>query len=172
LPEHFTVKKVAPEETFALRHRVLRGHEPIERLRLPSDADPRSANFAAIDSDTGEVVGTAVVFPEAPPWDVDAAGAWRLRGMATAEGWRSKGVGAAVLAAVIDHLTAEGGRLLWCNARLPAVNFYERAGFARLGEEWDEPFIGPHVVMQLEMTMENESDDPYNGDDFRPMTPS
>ena len=149
MPEHFSVRKVAPEETFALRHRVLRGHEPIEKLRLPSDDDPASASFAAIDRDTGEVVGTAVVFPEPPPWDVDAAGAWRLRGMATAEAWRSKGVGGAVLQAVVDHVAGAGGRLLWCNARVPAVNFYERAGFERVGEEWEEPHICPHVAMQL-----------------------
>jgi GNAT superfamily N-acetyltransferase len=68
--------------------------------------------------------------------------------MATAERWRSRGIGARVLAAAVDHVLAGGGRLLWCNARLPAVPFYERAGFVRVGEEWDEPFIGPHVAMQ------------------------
>jgi len=140
---------VAPEQTFALRHRVLRQHESLEDLRLSGDDDPRSGHIAAIDDDSGEVVGTAVVFPEPPPWDTGASGAWRLRGMATAEEWRSKGVGGAVLAAVVDHVNLAGGRLLWCNARLPAVRFYERAGFERVGEEWDEPHIGPHVAMQL-----------------------
>jgi GNAT superfamily N-acetyltransferase len=142
-----SVRRVAPEATFALRHEVLRLHEAPESLRLPADDDPRSGFFAA-ETDEGQVVATAVVFPDAAPWDTSAVGAWRLRGMATAEGWRSRGIGARVLDAVVDHVLAGGGRMLWCNARLPAVPFYERAGFARVGEEWDEPFIGPHVAMQ------------------------
>jgi GNAT superfamily N-acetyltransferase len=129
-----TVRRVAPEATFALRHDVLRLHEAPESLRLPADDDPRSGFFAA---ETADGHGGA-----------SAVGAWRLRGMATAEAWRSRGIGAAVLDAVVRHVLAGDGRVLWCNARLPAVAFYERAGFVRVGEEWDEPFIGPHVAMQ------------------------
>ena len=141
------VRRVAPEVTFALRHRILRLHEAPEDIRLPADDDPRSGFFAA-ETDDGRVVATAAVFPDAPPWDPAAVDAWRLRGMATDEGWRSRGIGAAVLDAVVHHAVDGGGRLLWCNARLPAVAFYERAGFVRVGEEWDEPHIGPHVAMQ------------------------
>jgi len=145
-----TVRRVAPEATYDLRHRILRLHEAPEDLHDPADADPRSGFFAA-QTDDGATVGTAVVFLEAPPWDPDAVGAWRLRGMATEEGWRSRGIGARVLDAVVDHAIGAGGRLLWCNARLPAVRFYERAGFVRVGEVWDEPFIGPHVAMQRQL---------------------
>jgi predicted GNAT family N-acyltransferase len=67
--------------------------------------------------------------------------------MATAEGRRSQGIGQAVLAAAIAHVCSSGGGLLWCNARVPAVTFYRRAGFTTRGEPWDEPDIGPHVVM-------------------------
>ena len=74
--------------------------------------------------------------------------AWRLRGMATAEPMRSSGVGTAVLAAVVDHVQSNGGGLLWCNARLPAVPFYERNGFTTRGESWVDPDIGPHVAME------------------------
>jgi GNAT superfamily N-acetyltransferase len=142
-----TVRRVAPEATYDLRHRVLRLHEAPEDLRLAADDDPRAGFFAA-QTDDGTIVGTAAVFPESPPWDADATGAWRLRGMATEERWRSRGIGGDVLEAVVEHVQASGGRLLWCNARLAAVPFYERAGFVRVGEQWDEPFIGPHVAMQ------------------------
>jgi hypothetical protein len=36
---------------------------------------------------------------------------------------------------------------LWCNARLAAVGFYERAGMVTTGEIWEEPVIGPHIAM-------------------------
>ena len=93
-----TVRRVAPEATFALRHRILRLHEAPEDIHLPADDDPRSGFFAA-ETDDGRVVATAVVFPEVPPWDPSALGAWRLRGMATEEGWRSRGIGAAAASA-------------------------------------------------------------------------
>jgi len=67
--------------------------------------------------------------------------------MATAPEWRRRGVGSALLAAVIDHVATNGGGLLWCNARLGALGFYERAGFQARGDAWEEPVIGPHVAM-------------------------
>ena len=68
--------------------------------------------------------------------------------MATAEDRRREGVGTALLDAVIDHVRRCGGGLLWCNARTPAVSFYEGAGFATRGESWDVPDIGPHIAME------------------------
>ena len=69
--------------------------------------------------------------------------------MATAEDRRRRGMGGAVLAAVIAHVRGHGGGLLWCNARLPAVPFYRRAGFEARGDSWEDPQIGPHIVMEL-----------------------
>jgi GNAT superfamily N-acetyltransferase len=69
--------------------------------------------------------------------------------MATADDRRNEGVGAAVLAAVIEHVGRSGGGLLWCNARTPAVPFYERAGFRTRGERWVDPIVGPHIAMEL-----------------------
>jgi GNAT superfamily N-acetyltransferase len=69
--------------------------------------------------------------------------------MATADDRRHEGVGTAVLEAVIEHVRRNGGGLLWCNARMPAVPFYERAGFTTRGDSWDVPVIGPHIAMEL-----------------------
>ena len=44
-----------------------------------------------------------------------------------------------------------GGGLLWCNARLAAVGFYERAGMVTTGDVWEEPVIGPHIAMFVEV---------------------
>jgi len=98
------------------------------------------------------VIAVASVLPARPPPGLLAAvepdvPAWRLRGMATAEGWRGRGVGRGVLAAVVEHICGAGGGLLWCHARLSAAQFYERAGLVKAGEPWEEPVIGPHVVM-------------------------
>ncbi len=141
--------------TFALRHAVLRPHDSIADLALPGDDDAETGTFAAVDEATGEVLSTANVRLEPAPFDVaavagqEAAGhaAWRLRGMATRPELRGRGLGAAVLDACVAHVAARGGGLLWCNARVPAVPLYARAGFVTHGDEWVDPTIGPHVVM-------------------------
>jgi len=137
---------VAAPETFALRQRVLRPHQTPDEMALPGDDDPETAHFAARPPD-GTVVGTASVRRQAPPWDPGDAGAWRLRGMATAPEMRGMGVGARILGAVVDHVAGRGGGLLWCNARTAAVSLYERGGMQTRGEVWEEEAIGPHVAM-------------------------
>ena len=109
-----------------------------------------TAHFAAFDH--GEIVATASVRFEAPPWSTGGLAAWRLRGMATAEDRRNQGIGTVVLAAAFDHVGHHGGGLFWCNARLPAVAFYRRAGFTTHGEAWEEPVIGPHIAMECLVT--------------------
>jgi predicted GNAT family N-acyltransferase len=140
-----TVRRVDAAVTFPLRQRVLRPHENVTEMALAGDDDPDSGHFAVVDED-GEVVGTASVRREPAPWAGEGP-MWRLRGMATAEGRRSQGIGAAIVAACIDHVGGNGGGLLWCNARVPAVEFYRRAGFETRGEAWVDPDIGPHIAM-------------------------
>jgi GNAT superfamily N-acetyltransferase len=140
------VQRVDAAVTRPLRQRVLRPHETLEQLVLPGDDDPDSAHFAVLEGD--EVLATGSVRREPPPWPVDGP-AWRLRGMATAEDRRGGGLGGAVLAAAMAHVRDHGGGWLWCNARLPAVAFYRRAGLVTRGDPWEEPRIGPHIAMEL-----------------------
>jgi GNAT superfamily N-acetyltransferase len=151
---HYRIEQVRADQTWKLRRQVLRPHETIQQLSLSDDDHPSTGTFAAIAED-GEIVGSARVAPEPPPFETDAesptgspaAPAWRLRGMATQEDARNQGIGAAVLDRAIRHVADHGGGLLWCNARLPAVNLYRRAGFVEEGDAWDDPDIGPHIVM-------------------------
>ena len=80
-------------------------------------------------------------------WKGDPA--WQLRGMATAPEVRGAGVGAALLAEAENVLRDRASiRLLWCNARLIAIGFYERQGWAIASEE----FLTPGVGIQRKMT--------------------
>jgi GNAT superfamily N-acetyltransferase len=148
--DDLTIARVAASATYPLRHRVLRAGQPPDAVRLPVDDLPDTATFAALDA-AGEVVGSAVLMPE-PFARQPGRPAWRLRGMATAPEWRGRGVGSQVLRAALDHARARGGEVVWCNARTPARRFYERAGFVAVGDEFEEPLIGPHVVMWHDLT--------------------
>ena len=142
-----TVRAVPAAETLPLRQQVLRPHQTLDELREPDDDTAASASFVAVDG-TGEVVGTGVVSRRPPPWTPAGDGdGWQVRAMAVAPGQRGRGVGRAVLDALLAHVDAAGGDTVWCNARVPAAAFYERAGFTVVGEPFDLPDIGPHVVM-------------------------
>jgi predicted GNAT family N-acyltransferase len=52
---------------------------------------------------------------------------------------------------VLVYVARQGGGLLWCNARISARSFYERAGFVTRGDVWDDPNLGPHVKMELQV---------------------
>lgn len=147
-----TVERVPVEETYPLRAHVLRNGGPPEAAKLPGDDQPEVATYAARDAE-GTIIGCVGLFPEPCPDLPDRAGrGWRIRGMATADGWRGRGIGARVLAAALDHVAARDGGLVWCNARTPAATFYARAGFVTIGEPWEDPEIGPHVRMWREVT--------------------
>jgi ribosomal protein S18 acetylase RimI-like enzyme len=147
----YTVTRVDLDDTLALRQAVLRPHQTIDEVGLPGDDDPSTAAFAAVDA-AGELVSVARVTLESAPFptgDLISAGTseWRLRGMATQPDARNRGVGSAVLQAIVAHVGTQGGGLLWCKARVPAVGLYRRAGFTTYGDEWIDPDIGPHIVM-------------------------
>ena len=146
VPPELRVVRVDASVGLPLRQRVLRPHQSVEELRAPDDDAPETGHYVAFAGD--EVVGTGSIRREAPPWAPGDGRAWRVRGMATAEGWRNRGIGARVLDAILAHAEAGGGGLVWCSARMPAVPFYIRAGFRTEGEAWVDPVIGPHVMMQ------------------------
>jgi GNAT superfamily N-acetyltransferase len=137
------VRRVTAAETAELRRQVLRGGRPVA---LPGDDDPSAVYVGVYDGEL--LVGTGNVRREAAPW-APGVPAWRLRGMATDDGRRGEGIGALVLAALVEHCRSAGDGELWCNARTGARTFYARAGFTEVGEEWVDLEIGPHVRMRL-----------------------
>lgn len=56
-------------------------------------------------------------------------------------------MGRVLLDATMDHVRRAGGDMIWCSARVAAIDFYRRAGFAEISEPFDVPPIGPHIRM-------------------------
>ncbi len=73
-------------------------------------------------------------------------GVAKIGRMAVVASSRHNGVGRAVLDALLDAARARGDREAVLHAQLSAAPFYERAGFARRGPEFDEAGIG-HIEM-------------------------
>jgi predicted GNAT family N-acyltransferase len=143
-PTDCTVRRIPASETWPLRHRILRPHQPPEQARYPEDEQQDSYHVGAFVA--GTLVGVASLYHEPPPGE-QQPGAWRLRGMAVQEEGRGRGWGMALVRNCIEHVSRQKGTLLWCNARTGVSGFYAKAGFEQQGETFMLAGIGPHVVM-------------------------
>lgn len=139
------IRPVTAEEARPLRHRVLRPEHPFDSTAYVGD-DAEGTVHLGIFDDGERLVGIASLYHEGRPGAGSIDG-WRLRGMATAAEVHGRGFGTALLAACGDCVAAAGGAELWCNARKRAIGFYRRDGFEVVGDEFEVPGIGPHVVM-------------------------
>jgi ribosomal protein S18 acetylase RimI-like enzyme len=126
---------------------VLRPGRTERDVVWPGDEHPEAGHFAVYAGGLA-AVGVATVVPEPHPSD-PRDGDWRVRGMATDPSARGQGLGAALLAACVEHAAAHGAVRVWCSARVAAVSLYRRAGFAVETGEYDVPGIGPHRRMAL-----------------------
>lgn len=148
------VERVPLHVTSDLRDRVLRPDGP-RTAATWATLDVAGAITLAVfvgdcpgeGSPASEPIATVTVLPEMCPWRPGVTAPWRLRGMATDDGWRGRGIGRLALEAAVAHVAIHGASLVWCNARLVAASFYERSGFAVEGDQFDVDGIGPHYPM-------------------------
>ena len=70
--------------------------------------------------------------------------------MAVASEWRGRGVGAALLRALLDIARRQSHAEVFLNAQTYAVGFYEKYGFERLGDEFLDAGI-PHFKMRCRL---------------------
>ena len=140
------VRVITAAETWPLRLAVLRPDRPIESAQFPGDDAQTTRHFGAFRE--GSLLGIASLYlaemPEQP-----GLTAYQLRGMATATGARGLGLGRALVHACIAFTRENRAELLWCNARIVALEFYRKLGFKVIGREFDIPDVGPHFRMVL-----------------------
>jgi ribosomal protein S18 acetylase RimI-like enzyme len=143
----FWVERFYERNTLELQQRVLRPHVPLDEMidhYFKNWGGGREC-YAALDA-SGVLVGCGTIMPESPPFAPDEPG-WRIRSMAVEPEMRGRGIGAAVLEALLEHAARHGGGKVWCNARTPALGLYRRAGFVAVRDEFEIADIGPHFVM-------------------------
>jgi GNAT superfamily N-acetyltransferase len=141
------VKRIQPDEVVAVRHLVLRPGRAREDAIFECDGWEGTVHLGAFDG-MGQLVGVATLFSAGWDGGVEGLVGWQLRGMATMPEVRGMGYGAALVREAERVAREAGGGLLWCQARVVAVSFYERMGWEVVGEEFDVPTVGPHFRMR------------------------
>lgn len=145
------IEEVDVSVILPLRTRVLRPHFEAGKLaHWPKDDEPGTRHFAALRH--GEALGCVTFqlarFPLDDDTDCPAVDV-QLRGMAVDPDVRDEGIGAQLMEVALFRLPLlyPEATKIWCNVREAAISFYERAGFQSVGEPFDKPGIGPHIVM-------------------------
>jgi GNAT superfamily N-acetyltransferase len=140
-----TIHKVSVDTILALRHRILREGLPLESACFEGDDAQTTLHFAAYAAGCGSPLVGCLSFM------LNSFGhepAWQLRGMAVDTPHQCRGVGRQLITHAEETLAREGrAALLWCNARLPAVGFYQKLGWTVVSEVFEIPTAGPHVKM-------------------------
>jgi len=152
--EEIEVRRITAAEVLPLRRKVLRQGMPPETAIFPGDDEPEALHLGAVRDE--EIVGIATFLVRPYPSDPSKARAWQLRGMAVDPTLQGQGVGSKILAAALEILAPElGGRdgqpgraILWCKARIKAVDFYRRNGWVTDGELFEIANFGPHYHMR------------------------
>ena len=138
------VRFIKASETYPLRLLVLRTGGTEEDVHFAND---RLEGAFHLGVHIGEHrIGVGSFYPEKHE-DLRGWKQYRLRGMATHPDFQGQGAGARLMQFALTHLKAQHADLVWCNARVNAVAFYERAGFTTVGERFEIPGIGGHFVM-------------------------
>ena len=140
-----------------LRLRYLRPGELEDSVAYKSDELESAVHFAVRDAE-GNVIGVGSGHEENrvaghPP---HLTPGFRVRGMAVEPEWRGKGVGRAILGALIQVAREAGAGEVWANARVESINIYVKSGFARLSSAFDIPLIGEHVVVAMGLLTRKE----------------
>lgn len=144
------VQLISPGDAVNLRRQILRPEAVSDDgVVYAEDVAASTATFGCLVDDVLVSVGTIM---EADHPLNPAAGDWRIRGMATADGYRNRGCGQSILEALLRHATTLGGRRVWCNARAGAVVFYQRAGFRTNGDMFLTAGDRPHYLMDLHLS--------------------
>ncbi|HEX3601884.1 MAG TPA: GNAT family N-acetyltransferase [Lacipirellulaceae bacterium] len=126
------------EATLALRRAVLRA--PLGLDFTPEELERDRSDQHIVCQSNGQIVGCLILASL-------AGGDVRMRQVAVAPHAQRQGVGR-TLARFAEELARESGfKRVVLHAREPAVPFYEKLGYRRVGEPFEEVAL-PHYEMQ------------------------
>lgn len=142
------IKFITATDVLHLRNEVLReGRLTLNECRFPNDDAPETFHLGYFE---GEELACIASFH--PMGYKDFAGkAYQLRGMATAENYRGKGMGNQLVNFALVYMRGQQVNYCWCNARKVAVKFYKGLGFEIVSDEFEVPGIGPHYAMYVKI---------------------
>lgn len=143
----FEVKEITTGQTIAVRQPVLRAGRPREDCYFPGDDLRTTVHYGVFVEN--KLAGIATFLEQNNPnFDGEHL---QLRGMAVLDEFKEKGVGKLLLETGELLARKKEKNLIWCNARIIAVPFYQKMGYITVGDTFEIPLVGLHYVMKKEL---------------------
>ena len=142
------IKLVEAEEIRPLRHKMLRQGQDYSTTSYLRDNEKLTFHLGVTLEE--KIVSCATFYPEETN-KMGGNNPYRLRGMATDSNYFRNGYGKQIMQEAFQILKLKKCNLLWCNARILAVPFYQSVGLQEIGDLFDIADIGPHYYMYKEI---------------------
>lgn len=136
------IKEISAKETFPIRLEVLRKNIPLP-FEFKGDFDENTFHLGAFKNDK-HIAVSSYMMAENKNFEGNQC---QLRGMATLTEYQGFGAGKLMLQKAVQILKEKSTAILWCNARIAAVDFYKKQGFQIFGEKFEISPVGEHYVM-------------------------
>tara|TARA_R110002033_G_scaffold141375_4_gene179966 strand:- start:33071 stop:33529 length:459 start_codon:yes stop_codon:yes gene_type:complete len=142
------LRQITAQETYRVRHAVLRKGKPIESCVFEGDDLATTFHIGGFVSD--KLVAVASFYKKKNE-KYSFSNAAQLRGMAVLGAYHGCGYGQQLLLYSEQLLTEKKVHVLWMNARIAALGFYSKLNYQTIGTVFDIPKVGEHFVMFKKM---------------------
>ncbi|HLF52147.1 GNAT family N-acetyltransferase [Flavobacterium sp.] len=137
------IREIPSIETFSVRHPVLRAGKPIESCHFDGDDLETTRHFGFFQENN--LIGVISIF-KAQNKLFDEESQFQIRGMAVLEDHQKKGFGETLVRHAENYIKGQNGAMIWFNARIVAVGFYEKLGYQIIGDSFDIADVGEHYI--------------------------
>lgn len=138
------IRQITAEETYPVRHAELRKGLPFKSAEMDADSQIGSIHLGGFIDNKLIAVCSFFFAPYIP---YPGYKSLQLRGMAVLEEFQGNGYGSLLIRFAEEWHMQRGVRLIWMNARTPAIPFYENLKYEKQGEEFEVAPHGPHYIM-------------------------
>lgn len=133
-----TVNEVPLSDVWQLRQEVMYPHDSIDVVKL--DNDEAGIHLGLYEE--GQLITVISLFLSEQKL--------QFRKFATRKNFQGNGFGTFLLQYVIEWAKANHYKIVWCNARVSAVDFYKQFDLKPFGETWEKNGI-EYIKMQMEL---------------------
>ena len=138
------IKEITSLATFPVRHPVLRAGKPIDSCCFEGDDLDTTKHFGIFESEN--LIGVISIFKNCHA-QFDDTISFQFRGLAILENFQKQGLGQKLITYCENYTSSQKGSLIWFNARIKAVGFYEKLNYKIIGDTFEIKDVGTHYLM-------------------------
>ena len=138
------IKEISSLDTFKVRHPVLRAGKPLDSCFFEGDDIDTTKHFGIFEFEN--LIGVISMFRNNHAY-FDNTNSFQIRGMAVLEKFQKQGLGEKLLRHCENYIANQKSSLIWFNARINAVGFYEKLEYKIIEDAFEIEDVGTHYIM-------------------------